>query len=77
MPSAHVGQAAQFGPPQSTPVSFWFWMPSEHVGQAAQFGPPQSTKVSPWFNTPSTQLAAWHTLVVQTKLVQSAIVVQG
>jgi hypothetical protein len=31
----HAGQAGQFGPPQSIPVSPWFWMPSEQVSQGS------------------------------------------
>ena len=44
------------GPPQSTPVSPWFWMPSEQVVQARHTAPPQSTPVSSWFWMPSEQL---------------------
>jgi hypothetical protein len=33
MPSLHVIHAPH-EPPQSTPVSFWFFSPSKHVGLA-------------------------------------------
>src|SRR5687768_7960591 len=48
----HLGQ----GPPQSTPVSPWFWMPSLQVWQGAQTPPPQSIPASPWFWMPSKQV---------------------
>src|SRR4051812_22756134 len=51
-PPAHAAHE----PPQSTPVSPWFWIPSLQDGHAAQ-GPPQSTLVSPWFWNPSLHVA--------------------
>jgi hypothetical protein len=53
-----VARVRQEPPPQSTPVSFWFWIPSVQVGRQASQGPPQSTPASPRFWVASVQLAA-------------------
>src|SRR5882724_7318678 len=45
-------------------------LPFAHFFAGAQM-PPQSTSVSVWFLALSEHVGAWHTLVVQTLLVQS------
>ena len=48
-------QALVHGPPQSMPISPWFWMLSLQVGHALH-GPPQSIPASCWFWIPSLQV---------------------